>query len=103
MLLHNLYRIELNRFLFFSFLLSIGLNEDSVTGSALCALAPYYNHKFFSSTSSSNNLDDDSETIPMLNSYQASQRGGSAKVGVIGDRVAIVGHCKTIMHSTFNV
>ena len=99
---------------FFHFLISIGLNEDAVTGSALCALAPYYLHKFHPQVTPNTGT----EPV-LLNSYQASQRGGRAQVAVLpavvssgggeggdsGDghesRVLISGHCVTVMQSVF--
>lgn len=53
-----------------------GIAEDPVTGSAHCALAPYW----------ANKLDKDS-----LVGYQASRRGGFVGVHVIGDRVELTG------------
>jgi predicted PhzF superfamily epimerase YddE/YHI9 len=89
---------------------SIGLNEDSVTGSALCALAPYYHQKY-----NAHLVSPLSAGPVYLQSYQASQRGGKAQVALLQsvdnnntdsvedsvDRVLISGHCVTIMHSMF--
>ena len=100
--------------LFIHYQISIGLNEDAVTGSALCALAPYYLHKFHPQVTPNTGAEQ-----VLLNSYQASQRGGRAQVAVLpavvnagggegGDsgnghesRVLISGHCMTIMQSIF--
>ena len=87
----------------------IGLNEDSVTGSALCALAPYYFKKY--------DISQEKERITYLRGYQASQRGGEMKISLVGntncsssnstsnvgDRVLICGACVTIMHSEIHV
>ena len=54
----------------------LGINEDPVTGSAHCLLAPYWAEK----------LGKDS-----LKAFQASARGGVLQVQVNGDRVAITG------------
>jgi PhzF family phenazine biosynthesis protein len=57
-----------------------GVNEDPVTGSAHCALAPYWAEKLGKTT---------------LVAYQASRRGGTVRVRVEGDRVRLGG--QTIM------
>lgn len=61
---------------------SLGIDEDPVTGSAHCALAPYWRERL---------AKDD------LTGYQASARGGVVKVGVRGDRVLIRGQAVTVM------
>lgn len=53
-----------------------GVNEDPVTGSAHCALGPWWQGKL--------GRDD-------FTAFQASQRGGLVKVGVCGDRVLLRG------------
>ncbi|MBD3401646.1 PhzF family phenazine biosynthesis protein, partial [candidate division GN15 bacterium] len=53
-----------------------GIAEDPVTGSAHCALAPYWQKKLGKDT--------------ML-AYQASARGGEVRVTVRGDRVELAG------------
>ena len=53
-----------------------GVNEDPVTGSAHCALGPYWHAKLGRAD---------------LTAYQASERGGIVKVGVRGDRVLLGG------------
>ncbi|HEX2947575.1 MAG TPA: PhzF family phenazine biosynthesis protein [Clostridia bacterium] len=58
-----------------------GINEDPVTGSAHCCLAPYWGKKL---------------GIPEMNAYQASKRGGALKVTVNGDRVLIAGKAVTV-------
>jgi PhzF family phenazine biosynthesis protein len=53
-----------------------GVNEDPVTGSAHCALAPYWVPEFGRST---------------LFGFQASQRGGHVRMELVGDRVRLSG------------
>ncbi|MEI7808257.1 MAG: PhzF family phenazine biosynthesis protein, partial [Verrucomicrobiota bacterium] len=53
-----------------------GVNEDPVTGSAHCALGPYWQAKLGRAD---------------FTAYQASERGGLVKVGVRGDRVLLRG------------
>jgi len=53
-----------------------GVNEDPVTGSAHCALGPYWQAKLGQSD---------------FTAYQASERGGIVKVGVRGERVLLRG------------
>lgn len=55
---------------------SVGVNEDPVTGSAHCALAPYWAPRLGRST---------------LVGYQASARGGTVQVELRGDRVLLSG------------
>lgn len=71
-------RSETPRFDFLSrfFAPAAGVNEDPVTGSAHCALGPYWSGKL-------GNTD-------ML-AYQASARGGVVRVGLRGDRVLLGG------------
>jgi len=59
-----------------------GVPEDPVTGSAHCALAPYWAAKLGRST---------------LVGYQASVRGGIVRLQVTGDRVQLGGHAVTVM------
>jgi PhzF family phenazine biosynthesis protein len=59
-----------------------GIPEDPVTGSAHCALAPYWAGKLGRSE---------------LVGYQASARGGVVRVRVLGDRVQLGGHAVTVM------
>jgi len=58
-----------------------GVNEDPVTGSAHCALGPYWQAKLGRSD---------------LAAYQASARGGVVKVGMRGDRVLLGGQAVTV-------
>jgi PhzF family phenazine biosynthesis protein len=60
----------------------VGINEDPVTGSAHCCLAPYWREK----------LGKD-EMI----GYQASARGGVVRVRVVGDRVYLGGQAVTVL------
>jgi PhzF family phenazine biosynthesis protein len=53
-----------------------GVNEDPVTGSAHCALGPYWQERLGKSD---------------FTAYQASQRGGLVKLSVRGDRVLLQG------------
>jgi len=59
----------------------VGIDEDPVTGSAHCALTP-----FWSERTGKNDL----------NSHQISKREGILKVSLKGDRVEISGQAKTI-------
>lgn len=60
---------------------SVGINEDPVTGSAHCCLAPYWADKLGRSD---------------LVGYQASKRGGTIRVEVRGDRVLLGGQAVTV-------
>jgi PhzF family phenazine biosynthesis protein len=59
-----------------------GVNEDPVTGSAHCALGPYWQGKL--------------GTAELL-AYQASARGGVVKVRVAGERVWLGGKAVTVV------
>jgi predicted PhzF superfamily epimerase YddE/YHI9 len=59
-----------------------GVPEDPVTGSAHCALTPYWAAKLGRSE---------------LVGYQASARGGIVRVRLTGDRVHLGGHAVTVM------
>src|SRR5215218_2320975 len=59
-----------------------GVDEDPVTGSAHCVLAPYWAAK----------LGRDA-----LTGYQASRRGGTVRVRAAGDRVHLGGRAVTVM------
>lgn len=59
-----------------------GVDEDPVTGSAHCALAPYWAGVFGRTT---------------LVGFQASPRGGTVRVQLDGDRVRLSGHAVTVM------
>ncbi|GHO83254.1 PhzF family phenazine biosynthesis protein [Dictyobacter formicarum] len=60
----------------------VGINEDPVTGSAHCALAPYWSQRLQRST---------------LIGYQASRRGGLVRVQLQGDRVILGGQAVTVL------
>ncbi len=59
-----------------------GVNEDPVTGSAHCALAPFWAERL---------------KITRFSAYQASARGGSLYVELLGDRVELRGRAVTTM------
>jgi len=59
-----------------------GVNEDPVTGSAHCALAPYWSAQL---------------GRPDLVGYQASARGGTVRVRLQGDRVILGGQAVTVL------
>ncbi len=65
-----------------------GVPEDPVTGSAHCALGPYWMNK------SGKNI---------FKAYQASARGGTVGVRVEGDRVYLTGSAVTVLSGTMNV
>jgi len=60
----------------------VGVNEDPVTGSAHCALAPYWASKL-------------GKTV--LSAYQASSRGGRLHCTLAGDRVKLAGKAITVL------
>ena len=55
---------------------AVGVNEDPVTGSAHCALGPYWQERL-------------GKTV--FTAYQASQRGGTVELEVLGQRVLLRG------------
>jgi PhzF family phenazine biosynthesis protein len=59
-----------------------GIDEDPVTGSAHCALAPYWSPKLGSED---------------LVGYQASTRGGIVRARLAGDRVILSGQAVTVL------
>jgi PhzF family phenazine biosynthesis protein len=59
-----------------------GIDEDPVTGSAHCALAPYWQDRLGKN--------------PLIG-YQASRRGGVVRVNVQGDRVLLGGQAVTTL------
>jgi predicted PhzF superfamily epimerase YddE/YHI9 len=61
---------------------SAGVNEDAVTGSAHCTLAPYWAERLGRKT---------------LVGYQASARGGTVRVEDCGDRVVLGGKAVTLI------
>jgi PhzF family phenazine biosynthesis protein len=66
------------------FVPGLGINEDPVTGSAHCALTPYWA---------------DITSKKEFTSYQASSRGGFLRVGLDGETVRIAGNAITILQS----
>lgn len=71
-----------------SFTASHGVDEDPVTGSSHCVLAPYWSQKLGKDT---------------LSAFQASARGGALKLQVAGDRVLIQGKAVTVIEGVFRV
>lgn len=61
---------------------STGVPEDPVTGSAHCAIGPYWMREL---------------GRDKLSAYQASARGGSLQVRVDGERVRLVGQAVTVL------
>jgi PhzF family phenazine biosynthesis protein len=59
-----------------------GVAEDPVTGSAHCALGPFWQTRLGKNT---------------FTAYQASARGGVVRVGVVGDRVKLGGKAVTVL------
>ena len=59
-----------------------GVPEDPVTGSAHCAIGPYWADRL---------------TLDSVSCYQASTRGGHVLVHVRGSRVDLVGHAVTVI------
>jgi PhzF family phenazine biosynthesis protein len=63
----------------------VGVPEDPVTGSAHCALAPFWAERL---------------GRPELVGYQASARGGTVRVALKGNRVRLTGQAMTILRGT---
>jgi PhzF family phenazine biosynthesis protein len=61
---------------------AVGVPEDPVTGSAHCALAPYWTARL---------------NRKRLTGYQVSRRGGTVRVEQLGDRVLLGGQAVTVM------
>ena len=59
-----------------------GVNEDPVTGSAHCALAPFWGERL---------------GRERMTARQVSRRGGVVRVAVVGDRVRLSGQAVTVM------
>lgn len=59
-----------------------GIDEDPVTGSAHCSLAPYWAERLGQAT---------------FLAWQASPRGGELRVTLAGDRVRMSGHAVTVL------
>lgn len=64
---------------------AFGIDEDPVTGSAHCALGPFWAEKLGKKD---------------LVGHQLSPRGGIVKVSVRGDRVALIGKAVTVIRGT---
>jgi PhzF family phenazine biosynthesis protein len=64
------------------FVPAFGIDEDPVTGSAHCALAPYWAERLGKST---------------MTARQASRRGGTLQVTLKGERVLLAGHAVTVL------
>ena len=67
---------------------AVAVDEDPVTGSAHCALAPYWATRLGK---------------PALVGYQASRRGGTVRVEHSGDRVILGGKATTVLKGTLEV
>lgn len=65
-----------------------GVDEDPVTGSAHCALGPYWAPRLGKSD---------------FTAYQASPRGGVLRVTVAGDRVRLAGHAVTVLRGELKI
>ena len=65
-----------------------GIDEDPVTGSAHCSLAPYWAERLGKTT---------------FLAWQASARGGELLVQLIGDRVRLSGHAVTVLRGELTV
>ena len=61
---------------------AFGIDEDPVTGSAHCALTPYWAERLGQ---------------PSMTARQVSRRGGTLKVTLKGDRVLLAGHAVTVL------
>lgn len=66
---------------------AVGVPEDPVTGSAHCALAPYWAAR-------------PAGRDGTLTGFQASPRGGLVRVRIRGDRVELGGHAVTVLEGT---
>lgn len=67
---------------------NVGVPEDPVTGSAHCALSPYWSAKLGRDT---------------LTGVQVSERGGQVRVRLDGDRVHLAGHAVTVLSGTLHI
>lgn len=65
-----------------------GIQEDPVTGSAHCALAPYWQGRLGKNT---------------FKAYQASERGGTLDIVIEGDRVYLTGEGVTVISGVIEV
>lgn len=60
----------------------VGVDEDPVTGSAHCCLGPWWSERLGRTD---------------LRGYQASQRGGTIDLRVLGERVELIGNAVTVL------
>ena len=67
---------------------AVGVNEDPVTGSAHCCLAPYWAEKLSKNK---------------MKAKQLSQRGGEIAIELYGDRVRLTGQAFTVVSGTLTV
>jgi PhzF family phenazine biosynthesis protein len=67
---------------------AVGVDEDPVTGSAHCALAPYWSGKL---------------QKPSLHASQASSRGGELRIHHLGERVRLDGQAVTVFSASLHV
>lgn len=67
---------------------AVGVDEDPVTGSAHCCLAPYWADRL---------------GIDEVIGFQASSRGGSVSARLVGDRVLLAGQAVTVMRGELTV
>jgi PhzF family phenazine biosynthesis protein len=65
---------------------AVGIDEDPVTGSAHCALGPYWAKRLGKN---------------LVTGFQASKRGGYIQVRMLGDRVNLIGTCITMLEGKF--
>jgi len=70
------------------FLPSAGIDEDPVTGSIHCTLAPYWSGRLGKNT---------------FRAQQLSARGGSVQCTIGGDRVKITGRARLYLHGTLEL
>ncbi len=66
---------------------TVGIDEDPVTGSAHCCLGPFWSRRLGKNE---------------LTAYQASKRGGSLRIRVIGERILLSGNAITILAGELN-
>lgn len=64
---------------------AFGIDEDPVTGSAHCALGPYWSAELGKNS---------------LRAFQASARGGEINVTVGGERITLAGQAVLVMRGT---
>src|SRR5262249_7020154 len=67
---------------------AVGIDEDPVTGSAHCCLAPYWARRLGKND---------------LVAYQASARGGELRLSLRGDRVRLSGQAVTVLDGELRV